>query len=277
MTNFVHELSRLFFLPDQEAALSQLVSASLVGDGYAPLPLLSEEQRVRALVVDITRTSDWSAVSALYQGVQEEFDFPAPATSISPETGFQVWFSLSEPIPVVQAVQFLEALRKKYLADIPERKVTLHPGRSNSSTEVVLVPSCHQASGRWSAFIDPTLGSMFADEPGLEMAPNLGRQADMLVGVKSIKETEFRRALALLQGERETEELTRQPACPADSREVIPPTDGNQAGAMLKVGSGFTDPKTFLLAVMNDPSASAKHRIQAAKALLPYYEKARHE
>ena len=39
----------------------------------------------------------------------------------------------------------------------------------------------------------------------------------------------------------------------------------------LNVGSGYRDPQSFLLAVMNDESASARQRIAAAKALLPYF------
>ena len=46
---------------------------------------------------------------------------------------------------------------------------------------------------------------------------------------------------------------------------TVPPSAG------LAVGSGFVDPKSFLLAVMNDTSASARHRIAAAKALLPCF------
>ena len=40
----------------------------------------------------------------------------------------------------------------------------------------------------------------------------------------------------------------------------------------LTVGGGFVDPKSFLLAVMNDPGARADYRLDAAKALLPYFE-----
>jgi hypothetical protein len=36
------------------------------------------------------------------------------------------------------------------------------------------------------------------------------------------------------------------------------------------------DPKRFLLAVMNDPATDMPLRIEAAKALLPYFERAFH-
>jgi hypothetical protein len=42
-------------------------------------------------------------------------------------------------------------------------------------------------------------------------------------------------------------------------------------GSTLNVGSNFSDPKSFLLAVMNDSSLSVDHRIEAAKVLMPYF------
>ncbi len=50
-----------------------------------------------------------------------------------------------------------------------------------------------------------------------------------------------------------------------------PAVPGAVPHAGLAVGGGFVDPKSFLLAVMNDPGATAEHRIEAAKALLPYF------
>lgn len=173
----------------------------------------------------------------------------------------------------MQAERFLEALRLRYLADLPTTKVTLHPNCDYPNAELVLVPACHQETGRWSAFIDPTLVSMFADEPGLEMAPNLARQADMLASIKSIKGGDVQRVMALLQEAWGTIGLTRQPECPANHRDTTPCTDSAQP-RVLTVGSDFSDPKSFLLAVMNDPTANAQDRIRAAKALLPYFEQA---
>lgn len=60
----------------------------------------------------------------------------------------------------------------------------------------------------------------------------------------------------------EPDEIAGQPALAA-----------GRPRSRLSVGGNFSDPKSFLLAVMNDPSASASQRIKAAKALLPYFEK----
>ncbi|NTV11175.1 MAG: terminase small subunit, partial [Zoogloea sp.] len=56
----------------------------------------------------------------------------------------------------------------------------------------------------------------------------------------------------------------------------VPPAAAAPAGgeaARLDVAGHFDDPKGFLLAVMNDPSAGAGLRIEAAKALLPYFHR----
>ena len=62
-----------------------------------------------------------------------------------------------------------------------------------------LVPALDETTGRWSAFIDPTMGSMFIEETWLEMAPARDKQAGMLAGVESIKAENFQLALASLQ------------------------------------------------------------------------------
>lgn len=42
------------------------------------------------------------------------------------------------------------------------------------------------------------MGSMFVDEPGLEMDPNWDRQADLLMGLESVKVGDFQRVQNLL-------------------------------------------------------------------------------
>ncbi|HJV91893.1 MAG TPA: hypothetical protein VJ572_00385, partial [Azonexus sp.] len=131
-----------------------------------------------------------------------------------------------------------------------------------------LLPAQHEATGKWSAFIDPSLGAMFIDEPGLEMAPNMDRQAEILAAAKSIAAAEFQRALKRL------ETPAAPDSGPAEQGADQPAEAARAAGrphSPLNVGSYYSDPKSFLLAVMNDPSASAGQRIKAAKALLPYF------
>lgn len=222
----------------------------------APLALVGADGRVRTLVVGLARGSDWPALAALYAGLQTELELPAPAVSVSPVAGFQLWLSLAEPLAAADAADLLEALRRRFLAELPAARVALLPAAG--AAEVAPVPALDAASGKWSAFIDPSMGSLFADEAGLEFEPNLERQADMLAACRSITSRELARARALLAD-------TAGEALPAATE----PT--GRTRSTLAVGGNFSDPRAFLLAVMNDPSASAKDRIRAAQALLPYF------
>ena len=147
--------------------------------------------------------------------------------------------------PLARAAAFAEGLRQHYLAEVPTTRVTLHP-----QAPLKLVPA-HQGDGRWSAYIDASLGSMFVDEPWLEMAPSLHKQAELLAGHASIKPDALERALGLL-----------------------PAASANTAAADRQAPAGHHEPVGFLLAVMNDDSVETGLRIEAAKALLPYFRKA---
>lgn len=97
------------------------------------------------------------------------------------------------------------------------------------------------------------------------MAPNLDKQAGMLTGLASITAEEFEQALSFLQS---APELTANLPVQNNEPSQIP---GHSEASILNQGSDFTNPKSFLLAVMNDPSASAEQRIQVAIALLPFF------
>lgn len=195
------------------------------------------------------RAADWPAIATLCQAMQEELDLPAPVVSIDGQ-GYQLWFSLAEAIDAGQAKQFLDGLCARYLADMPE-------SRWQFSLPDHLPPTPLADGERWTAFIDPGMGSMFEAEPWLEMPPNRNQQADLLSAFESIRANDLAHALSLLD--------------PANT--VQPPTAPPQA-ARLSTGGTYSNPKQFLLAVMNDPQASAEQRLEAAKALLPYFEKA---
>lgn len=221
---------------------------------------------VRTLAIGFEKSADWERVAGLHHGVQEDLDLPAPAISVPGRGGYRVWFSLAEAVPAAQARAFLEMLRRRYLADLPAKNLRFHPDPGGAGQEELgpadLLPTRHGAAGKWSAFIDPAMGAMFMDEAGLEMEPNPDRQADLLAGFKPIGAADFRRVL----------EESGPGAEPADNGPE--PAPASQAAGpsrpRLDVGGGFTDPRSFLLAVMNDPTASPELRIEAAKALLPY-------
>ena len=291
MNKLISELQRLYFLQDQQwhsqnlndggdlayAAEGRLtpaiVTKSLAGELTVALNLVSPAGMARAMVVSFARATDWEQVANLYQAVQDELDLPAPAVSVSGRKGYSLWFSLAEALPLAQIQAFLAALRLKYLADIPLAHLELQPDALAIKT---LAPARHNTTGKWSAFIDPSMGSMFIVEPGLEMAPILDRQAGMLAGLKSIKTANFQRALSILQTPSELDgepALTLAEAAARLPTKVSRPPDLADGYRYSKLGEGntYADPRDFLLAVMNDSSVGVKQRIKAAKALLPYF------
>ena len=295
MNKLIAELQRLYFLPGQQwqsrklddgasftacaedRITPDLLSRNFPGEASVVLDLVSEEGRVRTLIIEFERSADWERVAELYQGLHEHLDLPTPAIAVSGKAGFTLWLSLAEPIPVAQAQIFLNAIQLKYLADIPAIHLKLLPVVDASvgaeKCQRPLVPARHETTGKWSAFIDAGLGSLFIEAPGLEMAPNTDRQADILSRLECIKPEHFTRALDILQLEASTaaraaESATNGPVETASSRN----DKSSRWPSKLNLGATFSDPKSFLLAVMNDSSATAGQRIRAAKALLPYFD-----
>ncbi len=266
MNKLITELQRLYFLDSQrwngDGVLNpDIVERCVAGELSVAIDLVDADDMARALVVEFEDSGDWQHAANLYQAVQDELDLPAPALSVSGNQGYALWFSLADAVPVAQAAVFLTALRSSYLADLPVSRVGLRP-TADAIARVTLAPSRHPVSGKWAAFIDPSLGGMFIDEPWLEMAPNQDKQAELLAAIKSIKAAEFQAALSVLHSASPTD-----PA-PTDAEPTSPGVVAARRRSSLNVGSGYHDPQSFLLAVMNDTSASARHRIAAAKALL---------
>lgn len=213
----------------------------------------------RAMCLRFTKAGHWEALANLYQALQSELDLPTPAISVSDKRGYGLWFSLAEAVPLAQAGDFLAALQRRYLADVPAAQLAFDLEAATAPA----VPMLDPETSRWSAYIDPTLGAMFVAEPWLEMAPNPEKQADLLAALESIPAEDFERALTQLQ--------TTSPETGAGL--ATPPSQTGQ-GATLQLGKQFADPQSFLLAVMNADTASAEIRVQAAIALLPYCAKA---
>lgn len=202
----------------------------------------------QALCLGFRRAADWESVAALWHAAQAELHLPAPAMSIDGE-GYRLWFSLAERVADETARRFIDGLIRRYLAELPDAR--LHIDFAASPPPAELIPD-----ERWAAFIDPGLGSMFAADPWLDMAPNRNQQADLLAALRSIRPAELSHALDRMLAQ------TSPAAAPA-------------ALETLSLSGPFTHPRDFLLAVMNDPQAGSLARIEAAKALLPYFEKAR--
>lgn len=258
MDKLIAELRRLYFLPD--SPLPKLDT----GEASPALSFAGAGGQVRALVLGFARAADWDSVARVYRALQEDLKLPAPAVAVSGSAGYQLWFSLCEPLPAERAAVFLSALRHAYVPELGPAYLESWP--AGEAKVLTLPPARHASSGKWSAFIDPDLGSLFSEEPGLGMAPAPERQADLLAGLQSIKAGDLERALALL-----TQGSTADLA--GGTELAVVPTDEALAPGQprLKPGGYFADPKSFLLALMNDSSASTAHRLEAARALLPYF------
>lgn len=263
MNKLESELQRLYFLPGQ-------AWAGLQSPPTSPSPifrLVTENGLARCLLISIAKGADWEYVAALHRGLQEDFELPAPAISVSVDEGYQVWLSLAEPVPLQLLEDFARDLCQRYLAEISTAKLKTRPAKESASKFAALVPLRHGDEERWSAFIDPTMGSMFVDETWLEMTPSLDRQAAILSAIESISAQDFHRVSLLVQA----------PPKPLAGCASISPHASNAESdstpvALLNIAGHFADPRSFLLAVMNDQSASANHRIEAAVALLPFFE-----
>ena len=220
------------------------------------------EGQVRALVLELARPADWGLLAPLWRGLQADLALPAPAIAVSGVDGYQLWLSLTEPVPVAEAAAFLEALRHNYLGAVAPKRISLMPSLADPSLQPSPVPSQQPATGYWSAFVAPDLAPIFADEPWLDHAPSPDAQAHVLARLQSIKPTALAAALARLQ----------PAAIPVPPSELPSPLQTySPAYAPADNGQALT-PKAFLLAVMHDPTVALGLRIEAAKALLPHFE-----
>ena len=218
-------------------------------DGLAEsIDLINEDGRVKMLVITVARSRDWPAVAGLLSALQETLGLPLPAVAVDGKAGFQLWLPLAEPVAPEAAASFLMALRRQYLGDIADADIVLQPSLGAPGS-VRRIPALSAASDRWSAFVDPTMGGMFVEEGGLDFEPNPDRQADQLASISPIEPVDFVSALAAL--------IASEATTPASAESASVPAIGR-----------FTEPRDFLLAVMNEPSAPLALRIEAAKALL---------
>ncbi|RQO63056.1 hypothetical protein DBR47_00315 [Paucibacter sp. KBW04] len=213
------------------------------------LYLTDEPARVRAAVLELAAPADWTVLGQVWRGVQSDLGLPAPAIAVSGRDGYQLWFSLSAALPAAQAAALLEGLRQRYLPGLPLKRIKTWPAaHADTSTSTLQPPPRLALSGQWAAFLAPDLAPVFADEPWLDTAPNEEGQADLLQGLLSIKPEALEQAL---------NQLGAKPLASASRAEA----STSQAGAS-------SDPRQFLLRVMNDESQDMALRIEAAKALL---------
>ena len=271
--SFVIRHYPIFSMSTLQAALERLYiprDAVHQNQDFGESCLITPDGRVRAMVLELSRPADWTVLSTLWQRVQAELGLPAPAIAVSGIDGLQLWFSLAEPVPVAQAYAFLESLCLRYLSQVATERIALRPHFDDSLPQKVvhaaLVPKLREETGRWSAFVASDLAAIFADEPWLDLPPSPEAQANVLARIESIKPMDFQNVLARMK----PVDLWRGAQAQSDASSLLEVQDQPETNNSPSQGKGM-DPKGFLLEVMNDPAVELQLRIEAAKALLPYF------
>lgn len=193
----------------------------------------------RAMVLAASGPGGWDALAAAWRGVQADLQLPAPGIAVSGRDGLELWFSVAEPVDAEQATAFLQVLRSRYLAAVPQACIRMQPEPASDA-----IPPRQLAPDRWSAFVTPDLAALFGEEPWLDLPPGTEAQADLLSRLQCMSPADLRRACA---------EAGPGPAPPP----------------VTSAATQHQDARSFLLAVMNDGSVDLRLRIEAAKALLP--------
>lgn len=270
--------------PNAEPGLSDITATAALADGHG---------RVRALVLALARPADWSLLSPVWRGVQAELDLPAPAVAVDGSEGLQLWFSVAQPVGLLQAQAFLAGLRRRWLASLPAARLGLMPrsgdgpGALQWATAAAVLAQQEQSPGCWPAFIAPDLAAVFADTPWLDLPPSAEGQADLLAGLRSIKPETWQAALEALGAHSELPGADHAAAGDARAAEagagaaqpVLQPAASTMPGASDPPAAPPTAPtvplspaqaaaEQFLLSVMNDGDTPLALRIQAAQALL---------
>ena len=261
MNRLQAELQRLYFvhhLTSQDA-------------GTETPGLSGPDGRVRGMVLELARPADWQALSTVWHAVQAVLGLPAPAIAVNGVDGYQLWFSLQTPMPIAEALAFLDALRLRYLGHVAAGRVAMMPVADASASAqpgwAGMVPALRAESGRWSAFVARDLAAVFADDPWLDLCPSSDAQTDVLSRLDPIQSEDFKAAQNQLSH--------------VDGASISHATSITDAKIDLKDGLGSTGstqlgkkpgPRQFLLDVMSDPSIDLHLRIEVAKALLPHVE-----
>ena len=270
MHKLISELTRLYLFEEQQqyvdgdggaqALTPAVLARHLAGEQTVAVQLVTGSGLARALVLEFGGKgggeAHWSALCTIANAVQHELDLPAPAVSIS-GTAFQLWLSLATPVPAAQARQFVQLLRATFLPPSADILAVAPP----AYVEQAALPPCLQPSGKWAAFIHPSMGAAFVDEPGLDMSPPPAAQLGFLESLRSINPAQFAQALAKLQGHAGLAEAAPEPisAAPVAVPALLPAPASSAAPGLLLQDATLEDIVRWLHARNIEPTF--RHRL----------------
>ncbi len=273
MDRLTQQLARLYFVPGNPETSDPAATSSLT----APV---EPGEKVRMAVMGIRRPADWRALALVWQGIQDDFSLPPPAIAVNGSDALCLWFSFDQAVSADVAKRWLNGLQHRYLPTIDQTRLVKWPAGTNICNAV---PAPVGSPDHWSAFVTAGMVSVFSDEPWLEQAPNPEAQADLLSGLKPMPVADVEAAMRhMTSGLQEPSAARADHVRPTghghEPEHEHAPDGGNGRAARqspaplagLQVDqTTWTDPKAFLLAVMNDPAAPLSLRLDAAKSLLP--------
>jgi hypothetical protein len=232
MQRLIDELRRLFPFsaavrdeqppPGADPAVPPL-QRQLAGEGWAELQPVDAQGGTRLLGVGfhgVARgqgTAHCAAMLQLARWLMEELGLPEAAFSVNGRDGFDLWLPLAAPVPVCEAREFvhrLQALHLQALQHVHLRPAAAQPAAAQEGT-LRLPPGLHPDSGLWSVFIAPGLAPSFTEEAGIDIAPNLDKQAELLARLQPIAPDDFLQALHKLRQRGATEAPAAGPSAPA--------------------------------------------------------------
>ena len=259
MSNLKSELRRLYLCTAPHGAVTDDIEPGLI----------TPDGRVRAMVLELARPADWKTLSTLWRGVQTDLELPAPAIAVNGIDGYQLWFSLAQPVAVADVQACLESLHVRYWGAIAPERIAVYPSLEatmpRKMDHAALIRAQRPETEQWSAFVAPDLATLFSGQPWLDVCPSPDAQANVLSRLESIEAADFHTAQEKMRLTRRTEKAPRSP----DTAEQDAPLVRARVKPPALQTTGL-DPQRFLLDVMNDTAVDLHLRIEAAKALLPY-------
>ena len=212
-----------------------------------PLQASVPVETVRVMVLALRHPEAWALLAPIWQGVQVDWAWPAPAIAVNGHDAFELLFAIEKPASRDEAMALLHRLCRQYLLDQHKDRLSFWPNADNSDFVAPIakrIPSQNSATGRWSAFVAPDLAAVFGDDPSLDLPPGDEAQAEVLARIQPIPAADWQRAIA-----------SAAPAALSVSQPATTPKPQD-------------DPRRFLLNVMNDATVDMALRVEAAKALL---------